>query len=338
MVERRASVRPSAFGVPRKSEAPKAAIEARGSARELNNEDGAREPAAAHSPHERVLEAARLLDALGPALLDHDPGDDGGTPLSRLPNQRARGADALVAKSARAAPAGEAAGGTQVAASSDSRVDQPASTRPAVQEDRRDPRSLRAAPARLVRNPWLSLLLFAGMVALSVVPLLRYAGSSEESAQPTSVDTPVRSAGLAASTTHAGVHTVPARPALSSAAEREQAIANALSEGGRALELGDVGAAERMFGQVLELAEDNHHAAYGLARVRAKQNNFSGAEGWIQLALRKRPRRAAYHALYAEVLTRMGRLGEARQEQALAEAHEDPRAAGDERAHDPRAK
>jgi hypothetical protein len=264
MVERRASVRPSAFGVPRKSEAPKAAIEARGSARELDSEDGAREPAA-HSPHERVLEAARLLDALGPALLDHDPSDDGSTPLSRLPNQRARGADALVAKSARAAPAGEAAGGTQVATSSDSRVDPPASTRPAVQ-DRRDPRSLRAAPARLVRKPWLSLLLFAGMVALSVVPLLRYAGSSEESAQPTSVDTPVRSAGLAASTTHAGVHTVPARPALSSAAEREQAIANALNEGGRALELGDVAglaqaATARRIPRALCRSADAHGAA-----------------------------------------------------------------------------
>jgi hypothetical protein len=336
MLERRASVRPSAFGVPRKSEAPKPAVEARGSARELNSKDGAREPAA-HSPHERVLEAARLLDALGPALRDHDPGDDGSTPLQRLPHQRARGADALVAKSARAAPASQAASDAQMAAASGSRVDPPASTRSTVQAGR-DGRSLRGAPARLVRKPWLSLLLFAGMVALSVVPLLRYAGSSEESAQPTSAKAPLRSAGLAASTTHAGVHTVPARPALSGAVEREQAIANALSEGGRALELGDVGAAERMFGQVLELAEDDHHAAYGLARVRAKQNNLSGAEGWIQLALRKRPRRAAYHALYAEVLTRMGRLGEARQEQALAEAHDDPRAAGDERAQDPRAK
>jgi predicted Zn-dependent protease len=78
-----------------------------------------------------------------------------------------------------------------------------------------------------------------------------------------------------------------------------------------------------VFGHVLELSQDNPRAAYGLSRIRLIQNNLSGAEGWIQLALRKRPRRAAYHAHYAEVLTRMGRMAEAREEQARASANRD---------------
>ncbi len=335
-VERRASVRPSAFGAPRKSDAPQAREPDAESHSSAEPRASTREVAAALSPHARVLEAARLFDAVSrsraelraaanPALLAADPDADGATPVQRLPNQRARGADELVARSARASATNPLESGPQNAAPS------------AGAPQHYAPRA--AQTTRLIRKPWLSLLLFAGMVALSVVPLLRYAVSNEEGAPPANATAPLRRAGLAAPAKNArleherSIRAAQAGPS-SSVVDREQTIASALSEGTRALETGDVSAAERMFGQVLELAEDNHRAAYGLSRIRLKQNNLSGAEGWIQLALRKRPRRAAYHALYADVLTRMGRLGEARQELALAQANEDARATGSERTSD----
>jgi hypothetical protein len=345
-VERRASVRPSAFGVPRKSVAPAS----------NGPHHDASGPDARLEPHERVLEAARLLDALGPALLDGGEADlythGVREPVQRLANERARGVDHLVEREAYAehqattAPAAAVASTAPTSAHaslSSSRADPRASTAAraqAVKASAAPPSSAPAVGARIVRRPWLSLLLFGGMVALSVVPLLRYAQSAETNAAPSQRE-PARAATLSIGApaaepqpSLAGARTRALRP-MSAATEpatidskpvaldRERAIATALSEGTHALDGGDISLAERMFGQVIELAEDNPHAAYGLARIRLRQNNLAGAEGWIQSALRRRPRRAAYHQLYAEVLTRMGRITEARQEQSRAERREE---------------
>lgn len=98
--------------------------------------------------------------------------------------------------------------------------------------------------------------------------------------------------------------------------ELDQTITSLLADGNRALEANDAPAAERLFARVIELDEDNPRAAYGLARVRLSQNNLSGAEGWIQQAIRKRPRRAMYHALYAEILDKLGNPEAAQEERA----------------------
>lgn len=328
-VERRASVRPSAFGVPRKSEALAS----------VSTSDVAPAPSSATaslSPHERVLEAARLLDALDPALLEGEASlytHEVHEPVQRLANQRARGVEHLVERAAVEAREQDPAQVVSKASAPPIPAALPASARPASAALPVAASSTPKMSARLVRRPWLSLLLFGGMIALSVVPLLRYAQSAEDSPARARAE-PARSASLSVSSVpqrspelrsqaSVSVATGPATTDSTPAAlDREQAIAAALSEGTRALDNGDIGLAERMFGQVIELAEDNAHAAYGLARIRLRQNNLAGAEGWIQSALRKRPRRAAYHQLYAEVLARMGRITEARDEQARAELHE----------------
>jgi predicted Zn-dependent protease len=165
--------------------------------------------------------------------------------------------------------------------------------------------------------------LFGGMIALSLVPLLRYAQSSDDETPNGRSALPGARASVTALSPGARATEPSAAPVASGSTGegsvgREQLIASLLSEGNHALDAKDIRDAERIFGHVLELAEDNPHAAHGLARIRLIQNNLSGAEGWIQLALRKRPRRAAYHALYAEVLSRMGRGNEAREELARA--------------------
>lgn len=336
-VERRASVRPSAFGAPRKSQPPTALapsssseFSSRADGRASPGDEHEREPR--HEPHERVLEAARLLDAVAPALREMLP-DDLLTPgpahfdedAPRLPNQRARGVEHLVARSSAEFSARvDSRPSTPRTASDPTRASgpPPASSVPVVLPSVRVSLPVPPQNARSKR-PWLSLVLFGGMIALSVVPLLRYAQSPEELAPAQRTAEPAAQ-NAAASLTPVARGSEPSTspaPALEQAegsGGREQLIASLLSEGNHALETDDIREAERMFGRALELAEDNPRAAYGLARIRLIQNNLSGAEGWIQLALRKRPRRAPYHALYAEVLSRMGRVTEARDEQARA--------------------
>lgn len=76
--------------------------------------------------------------------------------------------------------------------------------------------------------------------------------------------------------------------------------------------------AEALFASALSRDDDNSRAYYGLARIRLHQGNVEGAEGWIVSALRKRPKRAEYHSLYAVVLERLGRRAEAARARARA--------------------
>jgi cytochrome c-type biogenesis protein CcmH/NrfG len=157
------------------------------------------------------------------------------------------------------------------------------------------------------------------MLALSVVPLLRYARSHEQLppaplalALPGAAPQPIVTSAVSSA---ARAREVAADTEAKAAQEREQQLASLVAAGNRALDTEAIPEAERLFGRVVELDQDNPRAAFGLARIRLLQGNLSGAEGWIQLALRKRPKRSAYHALYAEILTRLGRDDEAQDEQ-----------------------
>lgn len=157
------------------------------------------------------------------------------------------------------------------------------------------------------------------MLGLSVVPLLRYA-RSHEGPHLAPVALPLGGASApqpivtSAVSSAARVREVAAQAEAKAAEAREQQLAGLVAAGNRALESDAEPEAERLFGRVVELDEDNPRAAFGLARIRLHQGNLSGAEGWIQLALRKRPKRSAYHALYAEILARLGRDDEADEE------------------------
>lgn len=163
------------------------------------------------------------------------------------------------------------------------------------------------------------------MLGLSVVPLWRYAGSGEvvpPGPSPhvlgrASEPGPISVAQLSPTSAPSS-----AELAAAASADREEQLASLVAAGNRALDTGGVLDAERLFGRAIELDEYNSRAAFGLARIRLLQGNLAGAEGWIQLALRKRPKRRAYHALYAEILARMGRDADARDERLHAEGRE----------------
>ncbi|HEX6239591.1 MAG TPA: tetratricopeptide repeat protein [Polyangiales bacterium] len=300
----RSSVRPSAFGLPRAAypSQPPASPTARGLTPEAA-------PTALETPRAVPAPGARST-AHAPsgshsdqrALQVGQPEEEGETrPSRRLQNDRSRVVDQLTADAGNVERAPEpspaAANGLE-----------PQPTRVASQR----------APTR-TRRPWASVALFSAMLALSVVPLLRYALSHEQP-QAAATMKPASASQVAASMA-ARVAREPASASGLGAgvaapdAGREQQLITLIAAGNRALEEGAISDAERLFGRVVELDEDNPRAAYGLARVRLTQGNLSGAEGWIQLALRKRPRRRAYHALYAEVLMRLGRTDEAHEEE-----------------------
>ncbi len=77
--------------------------------------------------------------------------------------------------------------------------------------------------------------------------------------------------------------------------------------------------AEMLLGRATELDDRNPNPAFALAQLRFEQGNYEGAEGWLANAIRLRPQRAEYHALYAQILTRLGRESEARDEQRQAQ-------------------
>jgi len=91
-----------------------------------------------------------------------------------------------------------------------------------------------------------------------------------------------------------------------------------LEEGERALAADDERLAETLFARARDFDGDDAQGAFGLARVRLAQGDLDGAEGWVLLAIRQRPRRAEYRALHAEILQRFGRGPEAQLERALA--------------------
>jgi hypothetical protein len=179
------------------------------------------------------------------------------------------------------------------------------------------------------RRPLVSIALFCSMLGLSAVTLLRYAGPAEPRhtkapAGPARADDARRVLqSEAALAPKAGIVVRSRdRPAEGAPAPQEPDRASLIlalrQQGDRALMRRNTREAEEIYAHILELEEGNARAAYGLAQVRLAQGNLPGAEGWIQLAIRRRPRRAVYHALYAEILTQLGRQEEALEERLHA--------------------
>jgi tetratricopeptide (TPR) repeat protein len=183
------------------------------------------------------------------------------------------------------------------------------------------------------RRPLFSIAVFCSMLALSGVTLLRYAlpgwGSSAQvrasgRAQVGGARQALPSEAALALQPHVVMNTRAwpdgeAAAPVDPAQERANQLLALRLQGERALVIrGDLREAEELFSRMLELEDGNARAAFGMARVRLAQGNLSGAEGWIQLAISKRPRRAPYHALYAEILTELGREEEALEERLRA--------------------
>jgi hypothetical protein len=91
-----------------------------------------------------------------------------------------------------------------------------------------------------------------------------------------------------------------------------------VGEASRALDAGEERLAETLLARALKLDDGNPRAAYALARIRLAQNNLEGAEGWVLVALRKLPKRAEYHTLYADILAKQGHASHARRERRKA--------------------
>jgi hypothetical protein len=317
----RASVRPSAFGQPRNpayssvppppprspSERPPPSTGKRAG---LVTPAPASRPSVFPPPSSARPPAAGGVPERAP--LDDDEDADTRVAIPRIQNERSRVAEQLT---------------TEIPSNGSVRAPASLSVPPAVASIA--PTDARATPSVMprARRPWGSIALFCGMLGLSVVPLLRYARSHEALkppppalALPSTTPHPIVTS-VAMSAAHA--KQVAAEAEAKAAEQREQQLASLVAAGNRALEAGTIPEAERLFGRVVELDEDNPRAAFGLARIRLLQNNLSGAEGWVQLALRKRSKRRSYHALYADILRRMGREDEAREELAHAQQKED---------------
>jgi len=216
--------------------------------------------------------------------------------------------------------------------------------------------SLQATPAPR-RFPWASLVVFGVVLAASLAPLFHYRGERKQvepvapqretsvraaetsnvqmaapTASPASAFSLARGQGARFERALAGQPpaSTPASTmanAVPSAVERierafwgeparvHQAL---LEEGERALHADDERLAETLFARARDFDGDDAQGAFGLARVRLAQGDLEGAEGWVLLAIRKRPRRAEYRALHAEILQRFGRGPEAQLERALA--------------------
>lgn len=198
---------------------------------------------------------------------------------------------------------------------------------------------------RKVRRPGLAVALFSGTLLLSGVPLLRYVLTQEPADEATRApvvpqlaeDAPPLREPTQRNDEHAPPASEGAQPAggvRGSSADAPQAneeaqaseeeararlVSSLIMAGNHALSLGALEEAERQFMRVLELSEDQPRATYGLARVRLVQGDLVGAEDFIQRALRRRPRRGAYHAVYADILRRLGRDDEAATESEVAQ-------------------
>ncbi len=190
----------------------------------------------------------------------------------------------------------------------------------------------------------MSFAIFGVMLAASAVPLIRYAGVDEPSATPPG---PVAAADVAADPAlaptprlrpaAANTEKPPADPLLEKLAAIEAelpqnpvvAADQLIAQGLRALTQGDERLAEALLGRALKHDDDNPRAYYALARIRMKQGNLEGAEGWIVSAIHKRPRRPEYHALYALVLNGLNRPDEAARARARAAELKAPQASAD---------
>ncbi len=179
------------------------------------------------------------------------------------------------------------------------------------------------AMPRAAASPPLQRLAAMGARAAQPIGAAQAAATSESpapSAQPLAPSPPVTT------TSHKRPHARADRLAeimSSLPAETEPASKYLLDHAVRAKDSGQSQLAETLLGRASELDDRNPHPAYELAKLRFEQGNFEGAEGWIANAIRLRPRRAEYRALYAQVLTRLGREREARDERRRAKRYAD---------------
>jgi hypothetical protein len=189
---------------------------------------------------------------------------------------------------------------------------------------------------------------FALVLIASVIPALRYTGilGSTPSPHKAVAEAPLAAALppriLAKSQPEAAPAqpaSEPARPLVTTAkdpvaaevARIEATLASSpaaaaselLDAATKALDRGEERLAETLLGHALKRDEKNPGAAFALARIRLAQNNLEGAEGWVLVALAQRPRRADYHALYADILTRQGHASHAHRERRKAKQLED---------------
>jgi tetratricopeptide (TPR) repeat protein len=188
---------------------------------------------------------------------------------------------------------------------------------------------------------------FALVVLASALPVLRYTGvlggHPVQPAQRSSTQAPAAAAMVAApQASHAEpvLEAAPAAPAPTATRNEGTAVDPVTAEvmrieaslpsapdaaadvlvaaSLRALDHGEERLAETLLARALKLDDQNPRAAYALARIRLAQNNLEGAEGWVLAALRLRPKRAEYHALYADILAKQGHASHAKRERRKA--------------------
>ncbi len=183
------------------------------------------------------------------------------------------------------------------------------------------------------RRNRLSFAIFGVMLAASAIPLVRYVTSSDaerpaavpvaEAPQPASVALPAPAAPRPAFSPDDKPEADPLLEELAAIeaelpADPVVAADQLIARGLRALAQGEDRLSEALLGRALKHDDDNPRAYYALARIRMRQGNLEGAEGWILSAIYKRPRRPEYHALYAQVLDGLNRPEEAARARARA--------------------
>ncbi len=209
---------------------------------------------------------------------------------------------------------------------------------------------LEAPPREEPRRALTSIAVFAAMLCAAAVPLTRYALKSSAEEPPSSTHAAVQRVEPRAAPTPptppagAGAHSEAtrrsaiAKPAVAAQPERidrlpgimaglpaeaSKACEYLVDHAMRARDSSELQLAETLLGRASELDDRNPHPAFALARLRFEQGNYEGAEGWIVNAIRLRPRRAEYRNLYANILTRLGRENEARDERRSAQNFKD---------------
>jgi hypothetical protein len=188
------------------------------------------------------------------------------------------------------------------------------------------------------RFPWASLGVFAVMLLASFAPLSHYRGERNEAraahdiqqAQLAALDDENDAVQALVSSTLTDVSGGKAQ--LSAVDRIERALWGEparvrealLQEAERALLAGDERLAETLFARALEFDGDfdgdDARAEFGLSRARLARGDLRGAETYAMAAIHKRPRRLEYRALHSEILQRSGRGAAAQLERIVVRA------------------
>jgi len=310
----RPSVRPSAFGLPRPSTRPSLAPESPRTSR--------RPPDASAS--DRDDEDERDADT-SPGLVFTAASPSASLRASTPP----RGRSIPSPRSSAPAPIPVASPPLQLVLAKTSLPDAPAHMAMPMP-------AAPAAPAD-TRRTGTSIAIFAVMLCAAAVPFARYAlKRAPEPATDRALAQPAQATAAPAPKVVAAKPSPAAQVAVQPAKvdrlpeimaglppEAGQASEYLVDHAIRARDSGELPLAETLLGRASELDDRNPHPAFALAQLRFAQGNYEGAEGWIANAIRLRPRRAEYRKLYAEILTRLGRDHEARDEQRKAQRLQD---------------